>query len=619
MRKTSVCNIILFVLFSLFLDQDVFPWDNEVTHRDLSKYAADNSSLSKNKENYLKNIGFNLGLDEILIWQGKTWTVTKWLREGADLEDAGNLWQLATGQSRSYNHFHNPIKQYPWMDAGLDDWITLPPYHTTGQSSLLWAQDGANQENFPERDWSWQKVRNYYYLALTSSTDSAKQENFAKTFRGLGHQMHLIQDAAQPDHVRNDAHPLDAMLGELNINIYFESWAKAHINYINSFATNPVFPNVPFSISYSGLAPITQLVDTDQYDGLNASAGINQGIAEYSNANFFSDDTIFAAERYSPDNRHYFPYPKKSSTDLQAYIAQIKPLLLQIAEDGIGDKATWIKKERDGETIDHFVRAGRWSGKIYKTFGEGPLFYSSFYRDEKCHEDYAALLIPRAVGYSAGLLDYFFRGNIAIALPSGGIYSSADDRNVGFTRITLLASNTSTNGDEMTDGSIELVARYRTLQDDPFQPFDLQASNDYTYVVVPEATGKRTIPKGTPVELVFDNGQTAIIPVNAVDVSLQVVYHGTLGNENGAVAVGLKPVSDPTPVERVNNMDKICLNGQWYNAGSAEAIAQVDSNHNGIPEWQVPAPSVMPLRFIHSGAFICGDRQGQYSITLNIR
>ncbi len=139
----------------------------------------------------------------------------------------------------------------------------------------------------------------------------------------------------------------------------------------------------------------------------------------------------------------------------------------------------------------------------------------------------------------------------------------------------------------MTDGSIELVARYRTLQDDPFQPFDLQASNDYTYVVVPEATGKRTIPKGTPVELVFDNGQTAIIPVNAVDVSLQVVYHGTLGNENGAVAVGLKPVSDPTPVERVNNMDKICLNGQWYNAGSAEAIAQVDSNHNGIPNWDI--------------------------------
>jgi hypothetical protein len=33
-----------------------------------------------------------------------------------------------------------------------------------------------------------------------------RDEYFAQTFRGLGHQMHLIQDASQPDHVRNDAH-----------------------------------------------------------------------------------------------------------------------------------------------------------------------------------------------------------------------------------------------------------------------------------------------------------------------------------------------------------------------------------------------------------------------------
>lgn len=26
-------------------------------------------------------------------------------------------------------------------------------------------------------------------------------------FRGLGHQIHLIQDMAVPEHVRNDAHP----------------------------------------------------------------------------------------------------------------------------------------------------------------------------------------------------------------------------------------------------------------------------------------------------------------------------------------------------------------------------------------------------------------------------
>jgi len=36
--------------------------------------------------------------------------------------------------------------------------------------------------------------------------------------------------------------------------------------------------------------------------------------------------------------------------------------------------------------------------------------------DERVHEDYARQLIPRAVGYSAELLDYFFRGRLAVDL-----------------------------------------------------------------------------------------------------------------------------------------------------------------------------------------------------------
>ena len=311
----------------------------------------------------------------------------------------------------------------------MDDWIALPPFHTAGQSSLLWAQDGANQENFPEGNWSWKKIREYFYTALTGKdfngsdvalTKAQRDEYFARTFRGLGHQIHLIQDAAQPDHVRNDAHPQDQMFEKSpsNGSAYFESWAKERFTSVNDLKAlpAPVFPNVPFNVSYNSRVPITQLYDTDQYNGLNASAGINQGIAEYTNANFFSDDTIFAAESYPTNHRHYFPFPKKSSTDFQAYISQIKPLSVKIAEDATEDKGIWIKKERDGETVDHFVRAGRWTSKIYKDFGEGPMFYRSFYLDEECHEDYAKLLIPRAVGYSAGLLNYFFRGEIDMVL-----------------------------------------------------------------------------------------------------------------------------------------------------------------------------------------------------------
>ncbi len=350
MNKITFIYITLFALFSfVFNGNNAFSWDNKVTHRDLSEYAAVSSVLGKDKGDYLKNLGFDEGLKEELKCVETKRTIKKWLAEGAELEDTSNALFPLFGTTRSFNHFHNPLK--PWSEAGLDDWVLF--LHYTGQSSLLWAQDGANQQNFPERDWSWQKTREYYYLALTSATESNRQTNFAKTFRGLGHQMHLLQDTAVPDHVRNDAHPEDAIFGrDLFGTPYFETWAKEEFLLINSFAENPDFSDVPFNISYNNLVPTTQLFDAEQYNGTNPSASLTQGLAEYTNANFFSGDTIFAAERYTTDHRHYFPYPKKSSTDLQAYIDGTKPLETVIDEDGSEERGVWISKvEEDGETI----------------------------------------------------------------------------------------------------------------------------------------------------------------------------------------------------------------------------------------------------------------------------
>lgn len=147
------------------------------------------------KSDYLKNIGFNKGLDdEKLEWNGKKLSIKEWIIEGTFSEDEPF--------TRSLNHFHNPLK--PWSQAGLNDIFS-------GKSSLLWAQDSSNE-------WSWKKARDNFYYALTSKTNSERQAYFAKTFKGLGHQMHLLQDKAVPDHVRNDAHPEDAILGKNMLN-----------------------------------------------------------------------------------------------------------------------------------------------------------------------------------------------------------------------------------------------------------------------------------------------------------------------------------------------------------------------------------------------------------------
>jgi hypothetical protein len=438
-------------------------------------------------------------------------------------------------------------------------------------------------------DWSWQKTREYFYAALTSVNETDRQANFAKTFSGLGHQMHLLQDAAVPDHVRNDAHPEDAIMKKnLSGSKYFEAWAKDQASYINTLASAPHFSGVSLSTAINGLVPVARLFDTDHYDGTNPSVEPTQGLAEYTNANFFSGDTIFAAERYAADDRHYFPFPKKSSTDLQSFIAGTKAAERIVGEDGKEDRGIWISKIADGEQIAHFVRPSYFTSKVFAVLGEGNSYYRTFYRDERCHEDYAEILIPKTVGYSAGLLDYFFRGTIEMSLPDSGAYSFSDDPVRGFSRITVLAHNSSPHGDEMSDGSIELVVKYRTALEDAFQSYPVPTTNDFSYRVIPVSNSVRSIPRDTSVELNFDTAGNPIIPVNATDVYLQIVYKGTLGDEDGAVAIGFKDISEPTPVDLFNNMDKICLNGGWYTAGSPEAIAQIDADQDGIAdEWDI--------------------------------
>jgi Tol biopolymer transport system component len=502
MKKTHI-SLTVFILFGFVFNSIALSWDDDVTHKDLSEYAAGSSVLDKNKGDYLKNFGFVDALDTQVKW-GEEKSIKKWLQEGAYREDKQDLLFPLSGTSRSLNHFHNPLKD--WSQAGLDDWYLGS--HYTGESSLVWAQDSSSQKNVIEGNWSWQKTREYYYHALTFLTDSDRQGFFAQTFRGLGHQMHLLQDTAVPDHVRNDAHPEDALFGKnvLNGSRYFETWAKEERQRIIDLAANPIFPTVSFDVSYNGYVPITQLIDTDQYYGANPSTSSGLGLAEYTNANFFSGDTIFAAERYSPDYRHYFPYPKKTSTDLQSYLDGTKAYEKVIAEDGTEDIGFWISKVSDGETVDHFVKASIYSGLIYSVSGEGSLFYSSFYRDEKCHEDYATKLIPRAVGYSAGLLDYFFRGDLEVTSTSNGI-------KVKNKSTETMSSYTDSNG--KTIGSISIY-------------YDDKNNNRHLLATYELSTSLATDEETPAISYTppSDNTTTG---------RYIVVFKGKLGNEEGAV------------------------------------------------------------------------------------
>ena len=293
------------------------------------------------------------------------------------------------------------------------------------------------------------------------------------------------------------------------------------------------------------------------------------GLAEYTNANFVSADTIYTSS---------IPYPTVSD-DLSSSVTKVT---IDVLDPRYSDASKTVKKDyywkqRDGDS--GYLLAGIGAVPFYASNNAMPWVLHQTYRpmDDLVHEGYADRLLPRAVGYSAALLNYFFRGAIEITLPDNGVYAiTGPDPDGTFTKIHLNAKNTTAGGEPMTKGTIQLVVKYKIAQWNPFPSGNVPISDDFTYTVISEQNGITAIPSDQPVELTFDLSQSPI-PLMATDVYLQVVYRGELGNEADAVAVGFKDISEPTPFDLVNDMDHVCINGSYLTAGEAPALTATDA------------------------------------------
>ncbi len=576
---------LLFTIIFFFSTVRTMAWQDK-THMRLTRRAAENSQLKKG--DLMLRLNLDKGLNhETLALPYLSWfsitnnqMVLSWMRYGAVREDSAN-WilggEIPVSGRRFDNHFHTPLRDY--SSAGLDDWVLVKkviPYHATGDSSILWSQNLGenNQEEFPGGDNSWQQVRRYYYSALTTPSDSNGSNewrtfNFISTFTGLGHQMHLLEDMAVPEHVRNDAHPPGQKYGSLQFEAWTEEFAGKDGDMIDNFALNPIFPTIDlndrfFSKDYVQTA---KLWDSDQYlYGVTPTTNTNWGLSEYTNSNFFSEDTIFSApeDYFSVPSRHQFPFPKVSSTNLNELMQDILQPQEITAEDGFTDRLLYVSKVADGEQIDHFLSCIYLESEIrdfqiQNSMTDMLIYGNAFFRDEMCHEDYAEKLVPRAVGYAAALVDYFFRGKIEIALPSSenpaepgaeakddGVYAFTLDPGRGFEEITLMARNV-TPDEEMTNGEVKLLIRYRVCPGDPFMPDAPAPLVDRPHFQVAEPLpdpetrlAVAGIPADEWIKLKFDISSQPI-PMNAVDVNFTLVFKGDLGFETETgVAIGFR-------------------------------------------------------------------------------
>ena len=194
-------SLVLLFLICLFLP--VSGWAlNEETHRDINQFigSSTNNFNGFSLDLFLKNqLGFQDGKNQIIANQFIAQEVYKWLGEGGLREDKplGKAPYL-----RSTNHFHNPLQDI--SHAGFSGVLNLP-FLLPGESSILWSQRRLGTQ-YVGGHYSWHDTRDYFYKALTTDVPGMREVYFAKTFRGLGQLMHLIEDLSVPEHARDDGH-----------------------------------------------------------------------------------------------------------------------------------------------------------------------------------------------------------------------------------------------------------------------------------------------------------------------------------------------------------------------------------------------------------------------------
>ena len=477
----------------------------------------------------LENYGLANGLSTPIPSGGKT--LSTYIVEGGTLEDEDFPWVI-----RPMNHFHNPLKT--WDQSGFSDQpigkiassidVSNPVWAQEAGVNSLWAQEtGAATGNL----YSWPSAREYLYDALTATDENSRDTNFINCFHSIGQVMHLMEDLAVPAHTRNDSH--------INGNIY-EEWVDYvrlhHSDIFNGYLSNYTYTPDP-SLFKTGsqynppnpyaIVPIAGLFDADVYTGYNpeVTAG-TVGLSEYTNANFFSENTI--EKNFSYPNHTTFvdiatvvfpnpivggtltrPYYKKmpGAGDSGYYLATVGALKYYV---------TNIIQVLHDNSIDPIFQA-----EIESEMGEAEQL------DDYCYRDYACRLLPRAAGYSSALLQYFFRGQID-AVDAVTTTGTDDSGNSVITGVTLKVKN-NTPSEDIGGGNLVVACRFKN-----------QGDTDYSYTNTLDSSGNG-VPiaslghdQTTDTEITFTFSSP--IPSDATDMQYMLVYRGQLGQEADAVA-----------------------------------------------------------------------------------
>jgi hypothetical protein len=314
----------------------------------------------------------------------------QWMSDGTENED---------DFPRPISHFFDPVHQakltigyYP-VCFGIPgttraDWWALEP-------TLQGISNGSDIVD----------AREHYKSAVLGPNPGTRNSAQKMLFGTLGHVIHLIQDMAQPEHTRNDQHLTfsNRFLRNGYQPSIWETWSDANL----ASAPPSQFSGYPTP----SFATFGAYFTTNQRTADDRSVG--RGLADFSNRSFVTQDTNYGD--YSPRTAcEIFPEPRITDAIPWATTGTYQVIL----SDGSRVNKTVTEDVYSLQLLDSNVSVSlvdRFHTHVSsidietRRYVAGARFYSL---SDKSYQSRADFLMPRAVGYSAGIIQRFFSGKL---------------------------------------------------------------------------------------------------------------------------------------------------------------------------------------------------------------
>ncbi len=352
-------------------------------------------------------------------------------------------------QYRVFRHFYDPaFNRGVFTFQKSIDW-------GLGYVDALPLNDIPTEDAGRENGFTYVDARNAYWWALTAQSPKPESMTsttiraadaerrlylWATTFRALGNVIHLLQDAGQPQHTRNDAHsPLHSdersafegytnvrMLQEKGSHIGVNAQMRAFLGGSDATLDAPPAGNYPAVEFATPVRFFTTRRDNVLFDQ-------RSGLADYSNRGFFTGGTLPGSDYAMPPQdvtSAGYTVAERDCLGIAAGIvvgAVTCKHYLRAVPDPVAP--TYSDTLPPGFSPPSVPIAAESIWKELVPHGEVPPQVVASMRTTLGPEQMNAignLAIPRAIGYSAGFINFFFRGRLQISAPPGGVFAAAD-------------------------------------------------------------------------------------------------------------------------------------------------------------------------------------------------